>query len=83
MVVLTLEFKDGRKTGYFAIATRNAIRLSEWAHKYPTDYKTIQATYFGILGAAYYSSETLPKFCVNYVNDFDKNKLERIRAWSK
>ena len=72
MFVLTMTSKDGRKTENFAIATRWAERLIEDVYKYPTAYKTIQATCFGTLGAAYYSGENLPRFCVNYVNDFDK-----------
>ena len=83
MFVLTLEFQDGRKTGRFAIAIREAYRLNELAYKYPTDYKTIQATCFGNLGAAHYPSEGLPKFCVIFVNGFEKRVLERVRAARK
>ena len=81
--VLTLEFKDGRKTGSFAIATHDAIRLNEIHYKSPTTYKTIQATLGGNLGAAYYPSETLSEFCVNHVNRFDKDRLEPARAFKK
>lgn len=77
--VLTLEFEDGRKTGYFAIATHYAIRLKEFYYLSSTTYKTMSATWGGNLGAAYYSSKTLPRFCVNHVNYFDKNVLERYR----
>lgn len=83
VVMLTLKLKDGRETGNFAIATRHAIRLNDFYYKYPKQYKTMPATFGGILGAAYYSRESLPHFCVNHVNSFDKNILEHDRVLRK
>ena len=73
--MITLNYLDGAKTGYSAIGTHYSIRLHEWHYMNPTSYKTIRATQNGVLGAAYYDTQNLPKFCINHVNRFDKQRL--------
>ena len=80
--VMSMEFKDGRKTGHMTISTYEAYRLGVFHYDDPTSYKMMKATWGGTLGAAYYPREDLPKFCINYVNGFDKHKLEPLRSWN-
>lgn len=73
--VMVHEQIDGTKSGNYVIGTYNAARLDEHFFKKPTDY-VLYPTIFGILGAAYYSTENLHKFCINHVNSFDKQQLK-------
>ena len=81
--VMDTEFKDGRKTGYVTIGSWNAYRLHTFFYANPESYKTMKATWGGNIGSAYYTHETLPVFCINHINDFDKNVLETSRAWRR
>ena len=77
--ILTHTYVDGRQTGRFSIATYAARRLGEYFYESPTSYKIMQATWDGVLGAAAYSRDSLPKFCIQDVNSFDKTMLEPKR----
>ena len=77
--VMAHERIDGIKSGNYVIGTYNAARLNEHFFKKPTDY-VLYPTIFGVLGAAYYSTENLHKFCINYVNSFDKQQLKVPRG---
>lgn len=73
--MLTGEFTDGRQTGDFSIATYYARRLGEYHYKTLDSYQIMQATWGGVLGAATYTRDSLPEFCISKINRFDKNML--------
>ena len=77
---LAMEYKDGRKSGYFAIAESSGWRF----HQVSPDYRDPPSrlwipTILNELSAAYYPREALPEYCINYVNLFDKDLLARAR----
>ncbi len=78
--VMAMEWKDGTKTGSFAIATYTATRLPKDMYKNPESYKFFQATSVGKLGVAYYPRDSLHEFCINHVGHFDKSRLENFRS---
>ena len=73
------KYKDGRKTGTYAVATYNAIRVPEWHFTNPETYKDRQPTAFGKLSAGYMHQDMLPRYCVEYVGSFEKDTLEVYR----
>ena len=80
ITVMSTEYRDGRKSGDVALGTYHAIRLNESYYRSSADYKSMKAIWASQLGIAYYSIDNLPNFCINYVNDFDKEILAFIRS---
>ena len=80
IMVLSIKWKDGTKTGLYAISTYDANRLPRFVYKDAADYKARQATWVGTLGTAYYPEDRLSEFCINHVGDIDKIKLEPVRS---
>lgn len=80
ILVSSIEWKDRTQTGWYAISTYNATRLPRFTYTDPANYTALQATWGGILGTAYYSDDTLSKFCINHVGGFDKTILEPLRS---
>lgn len=75
-----IEFKDGRKTGYVALA-------SVFYQKIPHTYFKVdrladllrEPVYIQAPNPAYYHRDNLDKYCVGTVGDIDKNHLAPIR----
>lgn len=78
--VMSRDWKDGTKTGWYIIGTYEAARLARFVYEDPAYYKSSQATLGGILGAAHYSKEKLSEFCINHVGKFEKYTLEPRRS---
>ena len=76
---LARQWKDGTKTGWYAIATYHATRIPESSFNNPVDFPFLQPTYDGVLGAGSYGRESLHEFCITYAGSFDKDKLELVR----
>lgn len=75
-----IEFKDGSKTGYVALA-------SVFYQKIPYTYFKVdrladllrESVYIQAPNPAYYHRDNLDKYCVGTVGDIDKNHLAPIR----
>ena len=75
-----IEFKDGRKTGYVALA-------SVFYQKIPHTYFKVdrlanllgESVYIQAPNPAYYHRDNLDKYCVGTVGDIDKSHLAPIR----
>ena len=77
---LELDFKDGSKTGYIALATvfYEKILYTYFKVDRLTDLLS-ELVYIQIPNPAYYHRDNLDKYCVDTVGDIDKNHLAPIR----
>lgn len=78
--VMSGNWKDGTKTGSYAISTYWALRLPRFVYKDPADYKTWRGIWDRILGVAVWPEDNLSEFCINYIGSFDKFGLEPMRS---
>ncbi len=83
VAVMGVQFKDGRKSGSFAIGTYTANRLHALYYISRESYQIMQATWGGTVATAYFHDSDLPQFCIQHVNNFDKDRLESTRKFIK